>query len=85
MMYTRDEVREKVLEVVRDCVPEADFSSVSDSEVINTDTGIDSMGFTLIICRLEAIFDVRIPNRQWSKLQTMGDVVDAIYKRLPKS
>ncbi|MBR2672065.1 MAG: hypothetical protein IKE27_07675, partial [Oscillospiraceae bacterium] len=30
------------------------------------------MGFILIICRLEAVFDVKIPNRQWNKLQTLG-------------
>jgi acyl carrier protein len=40
------------------------------------------MGFTLIMCRLEAVFGVQIPNRQWQKLQTLGDVVDAIEKRL---
>ena len=56
-----------------------------ESTVINTDTGIDSMGFTLIICRLEAAFDVRIPNRQWQKLSTLGDVVDAIEKRMPQA
>ena len=50
--------------------------------VINNETAIDSMGFVLIICKLEALFDVRIPERQWKKLQTLGDVVDAIYKRL---
>jgi acyl carrier protein len=53
--------------------------------VINTDTGVDSMGFTLIICRLEAAFNVRIPNRQWQKLSTVKDVVDAIEKRMPKA
>ena len=42
------------------------------------------MGFILIICRLEAVFDVKIPNRQWNKLQTLGAVADAIIKRLPK-
>ena len=31
------------------------------------------------------MFDVKVPERQWNKLQTLGDVVDAIYKRLPKS
>ena len=40
------------------------------------------MGFTLIICRLEATFGVKIPDRQWQKLYTVGDVVSAIEKRL---
>ena len=43
------------------------------------------MGFVLIICKLEALFDVRIPERQWKKLSTLGDVVDAIEKRLPQA
>jgi len=42
------------------------------------------MGFTLIICRLEAAFDVKIPDRQWQKLYTVGDVVSAIEKRMKK-
>ena len=29
------------------------------------------------------IFDCFLPERQWKKLQTLGDVVDAIYKRIP--
>ena len=40
------------------------------------------MGFVLIICKLEALFGVKIPERQWQKLQTLGDVADAIEKRL---
>ena len=43
------------------------------------------MGFVLVICKLEAEFNVKIPERQWSKLMTLGDVVDAIMKRLPKT
>ena len=39
----------------------------------------------LVICKLEALFNVKIPERQWQKLQTLGDVVDAIEKRLPKA
>ena len=41
------------------------------------------MNFILVICRLEALFGVRIPDRQWQKLSTLGDVVDAIERRLP--
>ena len=38
------------------------------------------MNFILVICRLEALFDVRIPNHQWQKLSTLGGVVSAILK-----
>ncbi|MBR3038252.1 MAG: hypothetical protein IKI52_06065 [Clostridia bacterium] len=84
-MTRREEILNKTREIIVDSLPELEGKEFEESTVINTDTGIDSMGFTLIICRLEAAFDVRIPNRQWQKLSTLGDVVDAIDKRLPKA
>ena len=83
-MITRAEVLERTREVIYESVPELEGMELNEDTVINTDTAIDSMGFTLVICRLEAAFDVRIPNRQWQRLSTLGDVVDAIEKRLPR-
>ena len=79
---SREEVLEKTKGVIFDCFPDLKDQELTEDTVINNETAIDSMGFVLIICKLEAMFDVRIPERQWKKLQTLGDVVDAIYKRL---
>lgn len=79
---TRAEILAKTLDIVHECVPETEEQELREDTVINTDTAIDSMGFTLIICRLEATFNVKIPDRQWQKLATVGDVVTAIEKRL---
>ncbi len=79
---TRDKIAEICREVIYECVPEMEGTPIEEDTVINTDTAIDSMGFTLIICRLEARFGVKIPNRQWTRLFTFGDVVTAIEKRL---
>ncbi len=81
---TREEVLEKIRKVIHDCVPEMVGEELVEDTVINTETAIDSMGFILVICKLEAMFDIKIPERQWQKLSTMGDVADAIMKRLPK-
>ncbi|MBQ3802662.1 MAG: acyl carrier protein [Oscillospiraceae bacterium] len=81
---TRQEVMEKTKKVISDCFPDMDVAALTEDSVINTETAIDSMGFVLVICKLEALFNVKIPERQWSKLQTLGDVADAICKRLPK-
>ena len=75
---------EKTKKVISDCFPYMDVAALTEDSVINTETAIDSMGFVLVICKLEALFNVKIPERQWSKLQTLGDVADAICKRLPK-
>ena len=78
---TREELANEIREVIYECAPELDGMELNEDTVINTDAAIDSMGFTLVICRLEAKYDVRIPNRQWQKLQTFGDVVTAIETR----
>lgn len=81
----RTELIEKIKSVISDCFPDMNVKSLQEDSVINTETAIDSMGFVLVICKLEALFDIRIPERQWQKLSTLGDVADAIEKRLPKA
>ncbi len=83
-MLTRQEILERTKDIIYESAPELEGMELNEDSVINTDMKIDSMGFTLIICRLEAAFDVRIPDRQWQKLSTLGNVIDAIEKRLPK-
>ena len=82
---TREDILAQTRTVICDCFPEMADAELTEDTVINTETAIDSMGFVLIICKLEALFDVRIPERQWQKLSTLGDVADAIQKRLPKA
>ena len=82
---TRAEILEKTKTVIFDCFPDLADQELTEDTVINTETAIDSMGFILIICRLEALFNVKIPERQWKKLSTLGDVVSAIERYLPKA
>lgn len=81
---TREEVSTQIKNVIFDCFPDMVGMDIQEDTVINTDTTIDSMGFILVICKLESLFNVKIPERQWNKLSTLGDVIDAIMKRLPR-
>ncbi len=81
---THAEILERTKEIIYEAAPRMEGTDLQEDTVINTDAAIDSMGFTLVICRLEADFDIRIPDRQWQKLQTLGDVVTAIEKQLAK-
>lgn len=82
---TRQDVIQEIKSVIFNCFPDMEGQELTEETVINTETAIDSMGFVLVICKLEALFDVKIPERQWAKLSTLGDVADAIMKRLPKA
>ena len=81
---TRTEIAEICRDVVYECFPDMEGTPLYDDTVINTDTAIDSMGFILVICKLEALFDIKIPERRWNKLSTLNDVADEIMKYLPK-
>ena len=82
---TRQDVIQEIKTVIFNCFPDMEGQELTEDTVINTETAIDSMGFVLVICKLEALFDIKIPERQWAKLSTVGDVADAIIKRLPKA
>ena len=80
----RQEVLEKIKTVITDCFPDMRDMDFREDTVVNTETAIDSMGFILVICKLEALFDIKIPQRQWARLSTLGDVADAVIKALEK-
>ena len=82
---TRQDVIQEIKTVIFNCFPDMEGQELTEDTVINTETAIDSMGFVLVMCKLEAMFDIKIPERQWAKLSTLGDVADAIIKRLPKA
>jgi acyl carrier protein len=77
---SRQELFERTVKIIRDCVPELADTDITEQSVVNTDMGMDSMNFILVICKLEAEFNVKIPNKLWKKLSTLGDVLDALQK-----
>lgn len=83
-MITREEVLTRTKKVIMDNVPEMIKGELNEDTVLNNETAIDSMGFILVVTKLEGMFDVHIPDEQWSKMITLGDIVDTIMKYLPK-
>ncbi len=80
----RQEIIDRIKTVIYDCFPDLRDTELREDTVVNTETAIDSMGFILVICKLEALFDIKIPQRQWSKMATLGDVADAVTRALEK-
>lgn len=53
-MISRDEIRTRSIAIIRSCVPNLREAELTDSSVVNTDMGMDSMSFILVVCKLEA-------------------------------
>ena len=81
---TADQARERALiAVVSELVRELHQQSrrhvdVSRSSQLDRDLGIDSLGRTELILRIERAFRVRLPLQVLSEANTVGDILDAL-------
>ena len=83
-MITREEIFEKTVKIIRDNVPDMFGSELTEDTVLNAEGNMDSMGFILVVTKLEGELGTKIPDREWDKIRTLGDLVDKVYKYLPK-
>ena len=79
---TRDEVIEKVIEIVKDVV-DIDDELTAESDM-QEDGGIDSLDFYNLLGRLESDFKIRMPERVLAKTQTIEDIAAAVMNILEK-
>lgn len=75
---TDQEMMDELLKIIHICLPETETESVSPDTVINRDLGADSMSFVMLMTKIEARFDIRIPEDSWKNLATVQDVINAI-------
>lgn len=49
-------------------------SALSENANLIKDLGLDSLDITDLILRLETVFEINIPDSDWSNLQTIKDI-----------
>ena len=75
---TDQEMLDELLKIIHVVLPETETESVTMDTVINRDLGADSMSFVMLMTKIEARFNVRIPEDKWKDLSTVQDVINAI-------
>ena len=83
-MVTRDEVIARARQIIKDNVPDQFDPNLPEEAVLNVEGNVDSMGFILVLTKLEGEFDVRIPSNKWDRIRTLGDLADAVMDNLPE-
>jgi acyl carrier protein len=81
---TQKEIFDKVVSLIRDYQPDMAHQDLTMETRVNTETSIDSMGFILLITKLEAAYQISFSDRQMTKILTIGDLVTAIQRKLAK-
>ena len=77
---TREEIPTRTVKLIHDFVPELQDAELTEESTINTDAAMDSMSMILVITKVESTFDISIPSADWDKINTLGDLIDAVER-----
>ena len=73
--YTKEEIKEKLLEIL-----EIDKSEVSEDSNLFTELDFDSIDAVDLAVRLQQFTDKKISPEEFKQIRTISDVVNAIYE-----
>lgn len=81
--FTKEQIQSNIAKLVKQYIPSLQNEEITRETPINS-KGYDSLNYILIICTLESDYGVKIPDKVWMKLDTVGDVVDTVYDMAEK-
>ncbi len=86
MVSTRNEIKEKLVDVIGMAMPNVDISYDNFDESLNlvSDLGLTSVGVLYVVIAIEEFFSIRFDDVGFADFKTMGDVVDYVERKLEK-
>ena len=80
----KTEIKEKLLEIIGEELPDVDAASVDTTASLADDYGVDSVSLIRMIVDAEAAVDVKFDDRELAlnKYESFDDVIDTIEKKL---
>lgn len=81
--FTKEQIQSNISKLVKQYIPSLQNEEITRETPINS-KGYESLNYILIICTLESDYGVKIPDKVWMKLDTVGDVVDTVYDMAEK-
>lgn len=84
MAMSRNEIKEKLLDVIKMAMPQtaANIDSITEESNLTSDVGLSSVGVLYIVIAIEEFFDMRFDDVGFADFKTVGDVIDYIEKKV---
>ncbi|MCS7239089.1 MAG: acyl carrier protein [Thermoguttaceae bacterium] len=79
---TEAEIRQLVLGIIADIVPDQDLSQIRDDEPLRDQLGLDSMDFLDIVMELRRRYRMQIPEEDYPRLATVAGTIEYLKPRL---
>ncbi len=79
---TRDDIKEVILEIIKDIDEEAEFSDLDDDKPLRDQLDLDSMDFLDIVMELRKRYKLQIPEEDYPQLATLMSCVNYLEPKL---
>lgn len=79
---TKQEIREAVLEILKDIAPDEDLSNLNDEVSFREQMELDSMDFLDIVMELRRRYHVDIPEEEYTALASMASTVEYLAPKM---
>ena len=84
MAMSRNEIKEKLLDVMKMAAPSSgiDLDNITESSTLVGDLGLSSVGVLYIVIAIEEFFDIRFDDIGFADFKTICDVIEYIEKKV---
>lgn len=79
---TTDEVKQAVIDIVNDILPEGDCSEVDPSQRLRDQLDLDSMDFLDIVMELRKSYKIEVPEADYPQLATLNSCVEYLEPKM---
>ncbi len=79
---TRDQVREAIIQIINDILPDGDCSGVDPDKRLRDQLELDSMDFLDIVMELRKKHKVEVPESDYGRLATLNSCIDYLEPKM---
>ncbi|MBN2577732.1 MAG: acyl carrier protein [Pirellulales bacterium] len=79
---TAADIREAVLKILADIVPDEEIKDLNDDQPLRDQLGLDSMDFLDIVMELRKRYRIQIPEEDYPQLISMASTVQYLEPRM---
>lgn len=79
---TEDEIRQAIVAIIKDILPDDDLSSIAGDKPLRDQLELDSMDFLDIVMELRKRYKVEVPEKDYMELVTLDSCVNYLKPKL---
>lgn len=81
---TAEGIRQAVLEIIRDILPDEDLDSLEPDKTFREQINLDSMDFLDIVMELRKRYSIEVPEKDYPNLATMNSSVGYLLPKMER-